>query len=485
MSYTIASIQLYLRETPPGRMAFALGRDGGPGQQMPRLTSPLAHIRIELRGLDGASTWGCAGDRLSVRWLDKRPGRERGQKLRELVRLIYQVRDLYLKQPQFETPFECWHARHPQIMQLGKAAGQEDLTSSFASALFERAVIDGFCRLHNKTFFDMLAAEQIGIEPAQVHPELKGLKFRDTLPSAPRSEFFIRHTVGLDDPLPKTQIPADKRAGDGLPESLAEYLEVDGLRYFKVKVSGNVEFDLERLARIWDVVAAAEEPVVTLDANEAFDELETFGRFVREFEKRLPGLFDHVPYIEQPLVWSLSLDPAIAAPLREVARRKPVIIDEADAQVDAFRRAHALGYYGTSHKNCKGLFKSLLNHALIHAWASQDIEAVLSAEDLQNLPVVPLQQDFCSLGVLDLPHCERNGHHYNYGLSFVSAQDKQNATRRHPDLYERRGDEWFLRIVDGRVRCPSLQVPGLGVHDEPDWSAMEPLDAWVARRFPA
>ena len=85
---------------------------------------------------------------------------------------------------------------------------------------------------------------------------------------------------------------------------------------------------------------------------------------------------------------------------------------------------------------------------------------------------MPLQQDFAALGVLGLQHCERNGHHYNYGLSMLSEKDKANAVRRHPDLYERRGDECFLRIRDGAVECASLQGPGFGVPDEPDWPSM-------------
>ena len=98
--------------------------------------------------------------------------------------------------------------------------------------------------------------------------------------------------------------------------------------------------------------------------------------------------------------------------IRKAAERKPLLIDEADGSVNAFKKALAVGYSGTSHKNCKGVFKSLLNHALAVHRSFKGQAAFLSGEDLQNLPVVPLHQDFTTLGILGLTHCERNGHHY-------------------------------------------------------------------------
>ena len=165
--------------------------------------------------------------------------------------------------------------------------------------------------------------------------------------------------------------------------------------------------------------------------------------------------------------------------MKRIAEKKPLIIDESDAEFDAFRRALDIGYAGTSHKNCKGVYKSLLNYALAGYHRIRGRETVISAEDLQNLPVVHLQQDFATVALLGIEHCERNGHHYNYGLSMLSAADKENAARYHPDLYVKRGDEYFLRIEDGYVSCDSLQVPGFGVAAEPDWNSMLPMRRWL------
>jgi len=331
----------------------------------------------------------------------------------------------------------------------------------------------------------MLREDKGGFRPERVHKQLKQLRINDWLPDKPRTEISIRHTIGIFDPLTDEDWPKQKRLNDGLPETVEEHIRLNGIRFFKIKISGNVKQDLSRLARIWEILPHEKEPVVTLDANEAFDDLELFAQFVTRLEREQLGLFQHIAFIEQPLHRRIALDMKSAKWIRRIAAKRPIIIDESDDSIDAFPRARTVGYSGTSHKNCKGVFKSLINKCLISHLALQDQEAVMSAEDLQNLPIVPLHQDFVSVGALGLSHCERNGHHYNFGLSMLSEKDKASVARRHRDLYERRGDEWFLKIRNGAVNCASLQCVGFGVYDEPDWESMEDMDQWVRRRYPA
>jgi hypothetical protein len=172
--------------------------------------------------------------------------------------------------------------------------------------------------------------------------------------------------------------------------------------------------------------------------------------------------------------------PAVEPALRALGRDKPVIIDEADGWVSAFEEAIALGYRGVSHKNCKGIYKSLHNLALaaLHNARRRRAELFLSAEDLSNLPVVPLQADLASVALLGITHVERNGHHYFRGLGHLSEAEKTAALAAHPDLYERRGGEVFLRITKGTLACASLQVPGMGFAALPDMAAMTPVEDW-------
>ncbi|MFP6766404.1 MAG: enolase C-terminal domain-like protein [Planctomycetaceae bacterium] len=483
MTFRIRSIELYVRETPAGRMAFALGKKGSVDVSQGRI-SPLGHVRMIVRDTTGNENFGCSADRLSVRWLDKRPGRSLDLKRRELVNLIDQARNIYLNAGEFETPFELWQRCHPRIMKLGAAANQESLTSSFASALFERAVVDACCRLQDLPVFLAVKHGKLGFNPAAIHPSTANLDWAASLPRYPRAEFSIRHTVGSLDPVSASDLPEENRVNDGLPETLEEYIREDGIRFFKVKVSGNVDADLERMAKIWATVSQALEPVITLDANEAYEDLDSFAEFVRRFETEQTGCFQHVEYIEQPLPRALTLDPKTTRKIRAIGESKRLLIDEADGTLDSYRQALDIGYLGTSHKNCKGFFKSLANHALMNRRALDGHQTFLSGEDLQNLPVVPLQQDFATLGILGLEHCERNGHHYNFGLQLLSEKDKLRAVKRHPDLYIKRGNEWFLNIAAGTVECHSIHDSGFGVQDEPDWASMSPMNQWVQHRHP-
>lgn len=482
--FKLKKIELYVRETQPGRMLFSLGNPETQQKKQSGLISPLGHLRLILQDSHGNETFGCAADRLSVRWLDKRRGRTHSQKLQELCRLIFQTKEIALEQAEFNTPWNFWKKLSGQVATFGLAMGQEPLTCSFVSALFERAVIDAYCRAHQKSFFEMLKMGRLGIRIGDIHPELSEFPLEDSLPDQPRTHFSIRHTIGAADPLAPGDLNAQQRIDDGLPETLEDYIREDGIRYFKVKISGNPESDLRRLAAIWDVVARAPLPVITLDANEAYANLTTFTQFIDQLESQLTGLFQHIAYIEQPLPRQLTLDAATTHTIQHLAERKPLLIDEADGGLNSYRQALSIGYAGTSHKNCKGVFKSLANYALMLHQAETGRNTFLSGEDLQNLPVVPLHQDFTSLSALDIAHCERNGHHYNYGLSMLSDQERRQVLHSHPDLYKRRGDEGFLNIQHGEVHCGSLQCPGFGVLHEPDWTSMMSMVDWLKYRHP-
>lgn len=484
MSYRIGSIDLFVRETPPGRMAFALGTRRTTKTPPERLTNPLGHVRLVLRDDSGGETFGCSGDRLSVRWLDKRAGRSKGLKLRELVALIEHARDVYLENRSFDDPFRMWKRCHTAIVEAGLRRGQEDLTSSFASALLERALVDAVCRLAGKSVFRMVHEDKLGLRPDDVHPELRGFSLADHLSPHPVTRFHIRHTVGIADPLVETDLPAAKRVNDGLPETLQEYIRTDGVTFFKVKISGDVERDLRRLEKIWSVLPKTPETVVTLDANESYADIDSLTRFVKTLEREVVGLFQHLRYIEQPLPRALTLDPTTRTAIRRLAEIKPLLIDEADGRLHSYREAYSIGYAGTSHKNCKGFFKSLLNRALVARHMARNETAFLSGEDLQNLPIVPLHQDFATLSILGLTDCERNGHHYNHGLSLLSQKDRESVARHHRDLYVPRGDRWFLNVRGGKVECASLQCVGFGVQDEPDWQSMTDMRKWLQSRYP-
>lgn len=492
MKYRIEAIDLLIRPLTPDRFDFAIGKQSARksgaaagARQPPRRPPAVGLCRLKLKTADGRTIVGCSGDRLSYGWLDKRPERDSLTKLRSLVELLHSARNTWLDAPEFDSLFPHWLGRHREIESIGSQKGHELLSSSFASAFIERAVTDAVCRAEGLSIFEAVKKSRLGIDPGLVHAELKGVRIADWIPGRPRTRFFIRHTVGLSDPLTPADLP--ERINDGEPETLTEYADRDGLHYYKIKISGNLDRDIERLRRIWEVIPISSSTALTLDGNEAYTSLARFNAFVSRLEYEAPGLFQHIRFIEQPLTRALTLDPSTKRWIDRISAQKPLIIDEADGTLTAFKQAHAIGYSGTSHKNCKGFFKSLLNLALCKKYADAGEWAFLSGEDLSNMPIVPQHQDFAALGILGLRDCERNGHHYAYGLSHLSETEKSALLKNHPDIYERRGDEVFLRIVDGTVDCASLQSVGFGVDAAtmPEWETLTPMQTWLDDNYPA
>ena len=161
-----------------------------------------------------------------------------------------------------------------------------------------------------------------------------------------------------------------------------------------------------------------------------------------------------------------------------LARRRPLLIDESDATLDAFPAARALGYRGVSSKSCKGIYKSLLNAARCAQWnAATPRRYFLSAEDLTMQAGLAVQQDLALASLLGLSHVERNGHHYVDGFAGqgAGAAEQQRFLAAHPDLYETSHGSVRLAIRDGSIALGSLDIPGFASGAEPDWTTLEPM----------
>lgn len=433
--------------------------------------APQAFLRL---ALDDGATIGIAADMLAPKWFDKNPALSNEENFDQLRRSLALAAERYLAGPQGLTPFG-FHAAHERAHHAACAAeGLNGLVASFGLALVDRAVIDGFCRREGLSVFEAVAGNALGIDAATA-PDLAGFdldRFLAALRPAPAIE--ARHTVGLVDALTDAEIPADRRVGDGLPESLEAAVATYGLRSFKLKVQGDVAADLERLRGIAAVLDRWERPYrSTLDGNEQYRDregvLELWHRIAAD--PALARLHASILFIEQPIARTAAL----SAPLGALAEAAAVEIDESDADIDVFVRAKALGYTGISSKSCKGFYRALLNRARVEAWNAGHPARpyFMSAEDLTTQAGIGVQQDLALATLIGCTHVERNGHHYVDGMAGAPEAEQAAFLAAHPDLYHRQGGRARLRLREGRLEIGSLAVPGLGVGPLPDWSAME------------
>jgi hypothetical protein len=295
---------------------------------------------------------------------------------------------------------------------------------------------------------------------------LRGLK--------PRVHIAARHTVGLVDRLARGS--ARPQAGDGLPETLEEAIERYGHRWFKLKVSGNVRADLERLEAIAAVLDRLPESyAVTLDGNEQYEHVGAVLELWRSMKTapRLARLVSSIAFIEQPI----SRQNALASDVSTLANERPVLIDESDDSLDSFARARALGYSGVSSKACKGLYKAILNAVRCHEWNREEgtERYFLSGEDLTTQAGLAVQQDLALAAILGLRHVERNGHHYVNGMAGLPEAEQAAFLAAHPDLYERSHGAVRLRIERGELAIRSLGCAGFASGALPDWNAMKEM----------
>ena len=174
---------------------------------------------------------------------------------------------------------------------------------------------------------------------------------------------------------------------------------------------------------------------------------------------------------------------AVTSELVSWGERPPMIIDESDGELDSAPRAMELGFAGTSHKNCKGVFKGIANACLMahRRKHSPDEPSLLSSEDLGNVGPLALLQDIAVLSCLGIPHTERNGHHYFAGLSMFPDDVQDAIVVAHSDVFApRNGGFAALDIRGGKLRNESVLEAPFGTGLELDVTRFTPLDDWSA-----
>ncbi|MBW3600135.1 MAG: hypothetical protein KY475_23035 [Planctomycetes bacterium] len=433
---------------------------------MTRAPQAFVQVRCEI---DGREASGVAADILPPKWFTKVAEKPLDDEIAEMLSVIEHAARSAVGLVG-ASACDVWRALDEQQSAWGRENQLPPLLSNFGTTLVERAVIEASCRAAEITFAEAVRTGALGLRPGDFHARLRGLDAGELLPREPLRQIIARHTIGMADPLRASEIAPEDRLRDGLPQSLDECIARYGLRHFKVKVKGDLEHDVERLNRVAETIAAGAGTDIrfTLDGNEQFRTLEAFRDYWERLttNERLGAFFARLMFVEQPFHRDVALDGDVLGELAAWSERPRLIIDESDAEIDSFARALALGYHGTSHKNCKGVFKSILNAMLVEMLRREDPRAgcIMSGEDLANIGPVALLQDLAVAATLGIESVERNGHHYFAGLSAFPQDIQRQILASHGDLYGPSEQGWpTLRIAGGRISVESVVAAPLGV----------------------
>jgi hypothetical protein len=428
----------------------------------------VPHLIVRLTAnVDGQVLQGVSADCLAPKWFTKNPATSAEDDQQEMLSIIRLAASLARELGEQPSVFAWWRALY-KAQGEAAPAGTPPLLWNFGVSLIERAMLDAFCRRHRTTFGRALRGNAFGIDLGQIHPELAGTQPAEWLPPEPQRRIIARHTVGLSDPLRDADIPPAERLTDGLPQSLEATIAAYGLTHFKLKLCGDADRDLARLEDIGQLLDRQPNYAYTLDGNEQYHDVGSFRSFWQQLtsDKSMTQFLANLIFVEQPIHRDQALSDETAAALLLWPDRPPIIIDESDGDLTCLRRGLASGYVGTSHKNCKGVFKSIVNAALIehHRRREPGKRFELSGEDLSNIGPVALLQDLAVAANLGLTHLERNGQHYFTGLN-VWPRPLQEATfAAHPDLYEQsESGVIHLAIRDGLITVDSILAAPFGV----------------------
>jgi L-alanine-DL-glutamate epimerase-like enolase superfamily enzyme len=262
--------------------------------------------------------------------------------------------------------------------------------------------------------------------------------------SKPAPRMALYHSVGASDPIVASDVHA--RIGDGLPETLPEWIRYNGLRRIKIKLAGNdLAWDLARVTEIDRATTETQrergvaEWFYSLDFNEQCPNVGYLLEFLRRLRERTVAGFDRIQYVEQPTARDLKADRANV--MHEAAKLRPVVIDESLTDIESLMLAREMGYSGAALKACKGQSQVLLMAAV-----AQKHKMFLCVQDLTCPGASLIHSAGLAAHIPGVAAIEANAREY------VPAANR-GWEDRFPGIF---------KVRDGWMDTSGLDRPGLG-----------------------
>ena len=310
---------------------------------------------------------------------------------------------------------------------------------------FDAAIHDGFGKLHGRSTYETYGPDLLpGDLSRYLGPEYRGMRLDRFISARPKASMPLYHLVGAVDPL--TDADVQHRVGDGLPETLGEWIGYNGLTHIKIKLNGgDLAWDLNRVTGVERVATQAQAKrgvarwVYSLDFNEKCPNVAYLLELIHKLKEGSPAAFRRTQYIEQPTARDLAANRQNV--MVEASKLVPVVIDESLTGLDSLMLAREMGYTGAALKACKGQ-----SQAVLMAAAGQAHRMFLCVQDLTCPGASLVHSASLAAHVPTVAAIEANARQY------VPAANK---------AWEKRFPGLFI-IKDGRLRTAELTGPGLG-----------------------
>lgn len=255
------------------------------------------------------------------------------------------------------------------------------LAQLVAASPLEAAIHDAFARAHGVNAYNALGPDYLDRDLGDfLGDEFAGEHLDRYTLRKPKPRMPLYHLVGAVDPL--TDADVGERIGDGLPETLPEWIAADGLTHLKIKLSGDdLAWDVKRVVSVDRIACDAQAARgcdswnYSADFNERCENVDYVLAFMAQVEEQSPAAFERIQYLEQPTHRDLKAHPENR--MHAAAAIKPVVIDESLVDFESLSIAREQGYSGVALKACKGHTEALLMGA-----AAQKFGLFLCVQDL-------------------------------------------------------------------------------------------------------
>jgi L-alanine-DL-glutamate epimerase-like enolase superfamily enzyme len=309
----------------------------------------------------------------------------------------------------------------------------------------EAAIHDAYGKALGLNSYNVLGKEFVSRDlSAWLGDDFRGEYLDQYTLREPKPRMPLYHLVGALDPLTDAEIV--KRIGDGLPETLGEWIAADGLTHLKIKLNGDdLKWDVERVLGVERVAVAAQSARgchqwnYSCDFNERCADVSYVLEFLAELQDRSPAALARVQYIEQPTHRDLKAHPHHR--MHAAAKIKPVVIDESLIDFETLMLSREMGYSGVALKSCKGQTEALLMGA-----AAQKYGMFLCVQDLTCPGASFLHSASLSARIPTVAAIEGNARQY-CPIGNLAWRD------RYPSMFD---------IHDGTLGTAVLNGPGLG-----------------------
>lgn len=410
-------------------------------------------VRCTIRTKDGKVAKGFGSMPLGNVWSFPSKKMSYAGTLSAMKALAQEIAKITGSYKEFDHPLDINWALNPVYLKAAADVSERlhlpdpipKLCTLVTASPFDAAVHDAFGKVHGLNCYHTYGPEFMKHDLSHY----LGAAYKREYPSTyiqqePKPRMPLYHLVSAIDPIEDSDVV--RRVDDGLPETLAEWINYNGLTHFKIKLNGDdAKWDVERVLHVDKVSAQTQQKrgvqswFYALDFNERCPNVDYLLQFLRQVNEESAACYQRIRYVEQPTARDLKAHPENK--MQVAAKLRPIVIDESLTDVEALLLSRTMGYTGASIKASKGQ-----SQMLIVTSVAEKEKMFLCGGDMSCPGAALIQSASLPAHVPRVSAIEANARQY------MPAANKAWESQ-FPGMF---------RITDGTIHTGELNGPGLG-----------------------